>query len=189
MTAKSSGKTMPKFLFTDKQRRQLSKLLNKARPQRSHDKAINRMERLAAKFSEGINSLGFRPIAEDLDRVLSSKSYEQSYNLRIEKLSAAELKNESVGVGKAGLLLKNLATDLVLCWKETTGRPLPRLTAEVLQRCGVGYRREHAVIATSHPLWLILDAVGLKVSASSVNYLVCDARRRGGENIEEAPRF
>jgi hypothetical protein len=184
MTANSRAKTEAKFSFTRKQRSQLTKLLNKVRPQRSHDEAIDRMERLAAKFGEGINSLGFRPVIEDLDRLLNSKSYEQSYNLRIEKLSAAELKRESAGVGKAGLLLKNLATDLVICWKETTGRPLPRLTAEVLERCGVGYRRELAVIATSHPLWLILEAVDLKVSALTVNYLVCDARKRGGENIE-----
>jgi hypothetical protein len=184
MIAKSSAKTEAKFSLTDKPRRQLSKLLNKARPQRSHDKAISRMERLAAKYSDGINSLGFRPAIEELDRLLGSKSYDQSYKLRIKKLNAGELKKESIGVGKAGLLLKNLATDLVLCWKEATGRPLPRLTAEVLERCGVGYRRELAVIATSHPLWLILDAVGLKVSASTVNYLVCDARRRGGEKIE-----
>jgi hypothetical protein len=175
MTANSRAKTEAKFSFTRKQRSQLTKLLNKVRPQRSHDEAIDRMERLAAKFGEGINSLGFRPVIEDL---------EQSYNLRIEKLSAAELKRESAGVGKAGLLLKNLPTDLVICWKETTGRPLPRLTAEVLERCGVGYRRELVVIATSHPLWLILEAVDLKVSALTVNYLVCDARKRGGENIE-----
>jgi hypothetical protein len=186
MTAKSSTKS--KFSLTRKQRSQLSKLLKEAQPGGKHDEAIDRLERLGAKFSEDISSLGFRPAIEDWDRGLSSRSYERTYNLRIEKLSAAELKKEWVGVGKAGLLLKNLATDLVLCWKETTGRPLPRLTAEVLERCGVGYRRELAVIATSHPLWLILDAVGLKVSASTVNYLVCDARRRGGENIE-VPHF
>jgi hypothetical protein len=184
MAASSSEKTTSKLLFTPKQRSQLSKLLKEAKPAGMHDEAIDRLERSAAKFSEDIKSLGFRPFIEDWDRGLSSKSYEQSYVLRIEKLSAAELKKEWVGVGKANLLLKNLATDLGRCWKETTGHPLPQLTAEVLERCGAGYRRELAVIATSHPLWLILDAVGLKVSASTVNYLVCDARRRGGENIE-----
>jgi hypothetical protein len=188
MTAKSSATTEAKFALTRKQRSQLSELLKEAKPGGSHDDAIDRLERLGVKFVEDMESLGFRPFIEDWDRGLSSRSYERTYNLRIEKLSNAELNKEWVGVGKANLLLKNLATDLVLCWKETTGRPLPRLTAEVLERCGVGYRRELAVIATSHPLWLILDAVGLKVSASTVNYLVCDARRRGGENIE-VPRF
>jgi hypothetical protein len=184
MTAKSSGKTMPKSLFTPKQRSQLSKLLKEARPAGMHDATIDRLERSAVKFSEDIKSLGFRPFIEDWDRGLSSSSYERTYNLRIAKLGNAELNKEWVGVGKANLLLKNLATDVGRCWKRATGRSLPRLPAEILKRSGVGYRRELAGLAASHPLWRVFDVVEVKVSASTVNWLVCFARRRLGEKIK-----
>jgi hypothetical protein len=157
-------------------------MLKEAKPQKAHDKALQQIGRLAAKFSEDIKSLRFRPFVEDLDRLLSSKLYEQSYCVRIEKLSAAELKKEWIGVGKANRLLKKVAADVSLCWQGATGRSLPRLPAKILQRSGLGYRREFAALAASHPLWLIFDAVGLKVSASTVNQLV-------SENIEIADKL
>jgi hypothetical protein len=184
MTSKSSTKTETKFSLTRKQRSQLTKLLKEAKPAGKHDEAIDRLERLGAKFSEDINSLGFRPFIEDSDRGLSSRSYERTYNLRIEKLSNAELKKEWVGVGKANLLLKNLATDVGRCWKRATGRSLPRLSVEMLKRSGIGYRHELAGLTASHPLWLIFDAIEVKVSASTVNWLVCFARRQLGEKIK-----
>jgi hypothetical protein len=184
MAASSRGKTTNKLLFTLEQRSQLNKLLKEAKPAGNHDDAIDRLERIGAKFVEDMESLGFRPFIEDRDRGLSSRSYERTYSLRIEKLSNAELNKEWVGVGKANLLLKDLATEVGRFWKRATGRSLPRLSVEMLKRVGVGYRHELAGLTARHPMWLIFDAVEVKVSASTVDWLVCFARRRLGEKIK-----
>jgi hypothetical protein len=183
MIAGSNAKAEAKF-FTDKRRNQLTKLLKKAKPWVMQDKAIDRMESLAAKFSEDIRRLGFRPFIEDWDRCLSSESYQERFDRRVQLSSAESKRKQLLGIKKADLLLKGLITNVARCWKETTGQPLPKLTAEVLERCGVGYWPELAVVAATHPLWLIFDAVELKVSGWTVNQLVCDARLRAGENIE-----
>jgi hypothetical protein len=189
MAASSSGKTTPKLLFTLKQRRQLMKLLQDAAPHRNHDKALERMDRSGAKFINRLQSVGFRPMTELWERVISSKAYERRFETRAEKLSPAGHRRQLFGIGKAEDLLRAFVTDVGRCWKETTGHPLPKLAPEVLDRCGVGYWPELTVIAASHPLWLIIDAVQVKVGAWAVNHLVCYARREAGEKISVPALF
>ena len=176
MPGKASSKATTESLFTSKQRYQLSKLLNDARPQKADRIALDLMDQLAAKFKKEIKALGFRPTVEDRDLALGSKSYAQRHMVRFEKLSIAERKKWWDGVGRADCLLLEFAADIGRCWKEATGRPLPKVKASVHQRCGEGYRRELAGLATTHPLWLILDALDLKVGARTVNELIRKVR-------------
>ena len=101
MAASSSGKTTPKLLFTLKQRSQFMKLLQDAAPHKNHDKALERMDRLAAKFSNDLRSIGFRPFVEIWERGISSKAYEQRFRARVGELGSARCKRHMRGTGKA----------------------------------------------------------------------------------------
>jgi hypothetical protein len=173
MPTQSSAFTGAKLLFTHEQRRQLAKLLNEAQPQGSHDKALAQMDRLAAKFRSDLRTLGFRPFVEILDQGISGR----------------EKRERLLGIQQAEELLRYLVFDIGRCWKETTGQPLPTLTTEVLDRCGLGYWPELSVIAASHPLWLVIDAVEVKLGALTVNHLVCWARWESGEKISVPKLF
>jgi hypothetical protein len=100
---------------------------------------------------------------------------------RTGKLSPAEHRRQLLGVGKATDLLRVFVTDVGRCWKEATGHPLPKLTAEVVERYYLGYGPAFAGIAASHPLWLILYAVKVKVGGMAVDEIVCWLREEAGE--------
>jgi hypothetical protein len=184
MRAKSNGETKAKLLLTAKQRRQLTKLLYEAQPQGPHYKALQRIDRLASKFYSDIQSLGFRPHAELIDQCLGSKFFQRKFVSRRRKLSPAERKVDNAGIDKAEKLLRRLVRNVARNWKAATGQPLPALEAHVIEWGGYGYRPRLTAFAANHPLWLILDALMLKLSAFTVGWLVIYARKREGENIE-----
>jgi hypothetical protein len=144
---------------------------------------------IAAKFSNDLQSSGFRSLGEIPHRHTNSKAHDQKSRSQTEKLNPAANRRQMIAIEKkAKDLLYDFVTDVGRCWKETTGHPLPQLTREVLDRCG-GYRPELAVLAASHPLWVIFNAVEIKVGAHAVNHFVCYARRAAGEKISVPPIF
>jgi hypothetical protein len=184
MPAKSNGETKAKLLLTAKQRRQLTKLLYEAQPQGPHYKALQRIDRLAAKFSNDIKSLGFRPHSETIDQCLGSEYFNRKFVSRRKRLSSAERKVDNAGIDKAENLLRRLVRNVARNWKAATGQPLPALEAHVIEWGGYGYRPGLTIFAANHPLWLMFDALRLKLSAFTVGWLVIYARKRAGENIE-----
>jgi hypothetical protein len=175
MTVESTAKPQAKFLLTHEVRSQIAKLLSDARPQHQA-KTFVRMERLAAGFNKRIGRLGFRPSIEDWDRSLGSRSFANALTRRIEKLSPGAYQERWVGVGIADRLLCDLSVGFARCWKSATGRGLPKLPPGVLKQAGTGYRPGLDALAACHPLWLFLDAVGVSLSARTVNQLIAHAR-------------
>jgi hypothetical protein len=189
MPAKASAKrTTAKLLFTRKQRSQLSKLLYAAQAQGPHDRTLQRLDRLAAKFTKDIRDLGFRPRYEIFDRCETSEEFEKRWTRRCMKRSSPEeRKIDKAGLNKADSLVRGLVRNIARIWKKATGHRLPTLETEVLTWCGPGYRREFTALAGRHPLWLILDAVGLKLAAWHVNWLDWYVHRRTGEKMGYDP--
>jgi hypothetical protein len=171
------------LLLTQKQQSQLAQLLHDAAPERSHGETLRRLDQLAATFRKDLQSLGVRPCMEMLDECLGRESYVDDVAKLIEMPASAEAKEKVFSIEGADDCFHSFVRDVGEYWREGTGGPLPTLSAEFLEKCGVGYRPELAKRATGHPLWLMFEAVGLKVSAWTVNLMVCIVRREAGENI------
>ena len=159
MRAESNAETKAKLLLTTKQRRQLTKLLYEAQPQGPHYETLQRLDRLASKFSSDIQSLGFRPHSELIDQCFGSKSFQRKFVSRRKKLSPAERKVDNAGIDRAEKLLRRLVRNVARNWSAATGQPLPALEAHVMEWGGHGYRPGLSAFAANHPLWLILDAL------------------------------
>jgi hypothetical protein len=181
MPVKADG--CPNTIFTDTQRDQLAKLLYNASPQETRDETLQRLERLTTTFNNDLRRLGFRPLVEIGDRASSSRVYHGLFETQMDGLSPMEIEVQTKGIFAAENMLRKLAADVERCWRGATGAPLPRLKRELLKRYGVGFQRELTFHAASHPLWLIVDAAGVKVGAATVNQLVCEARKNEGEEI------
>jgi hypothetical protein len=120
---------------------------------------------------------------ETLDECLGRESYVDDVAELLDTLDSAEAEEKVFSIEGADDCFHSFVRDVGEYWKEGTGGPLPTLAAEFLDKCGVGYRPELAERAAGHPLWLMFEAVGLKVSAWTVNLMVCIARSEARENI------
>jgi hypothetical protein len=160
------------LLLTQKQQSELAQLLHDAAPERSHGETLRRLDQLAATFRKDLQSLGARPGMEILDECLGRESYVDDVAKLLEMPASAEDEEKVVRIEGADDCFHSFVRDVGEYWEEATGGPLPTFAAEFLEKCGVGYRPELANRATGHPLWLMFEAVGLKVSAWTVNLMV-----------------
>jgi hypothetical protein len=184
MAAKSNTNGTGKLLLTERQRAQLLGWLHQAAPCRRHADALDHLDQVATQFSNDIQHLGFRPSAETMDLCWNSGSFERKYFRRLDKLSPAEREADDVGTKEADRLLSGLVDNVAQCWKEATGSPLPAFEPAYFEWIGDDVPTL-ALLAASHPLWLIFDAVGLKLSSWGGNILIWKARKRAGEDIED----
>jgi hypothetical protein len=116
---------------------------------------------------------------EELDEAVASNHHRDALRYRLAKMKAPEAKLYKVAVRRADALVLELCEKFAFCWSRVTGGPLTSISARVAQKCGPGrHRSDRAKYMLRHPLWLMLDAAGLKIGAGTVNQIVSVTRLR-----------
>jgi hypothetical protein len=170
--ATSNERTEFTSLLSAEQRQQLSKLLYKVKPRGPHEQALQQMDRLAADFRTDLENVGFRPLAEAWTEALRSEAYEKNLERLLAKIDSDENIAELAGIAKADSLLRGFVAKMGRCWKDATGRPLPKLKLGMMKSLGiVGQGPDFAIRAGRHPLAIAFEAVGLDIAPWIVEQL------------------
>lgn len=177
MSARPIKRTNARLALSMAQKTNLNRMVASASLRHPAGEVTDRLERLTGEFRAKLKQLGFRPTKEDEDRSHGSPSFSNALNKQWDELSLAECKKRWTGVGKADRLLREFCVKVAQSWTSATGRPLPVLDAAVLKKRDMGYRPNLRVFVMQNPLWLVLDAAGLKLGAESVKVLTTYARR------------
>lgn len=79
------------------------------------------------------------------------------------------------GEGRADRIFREFCSNVARAWRRATGARLPALEYD-RDDDGRGYRSGARVVVSDHPLWVVLDAVGVKVDSNTLEALVDFAR-------------
>lgn len=175
--ANRSSKTFAPFNFSRSVRGRLARMLPVARQLKRPTEAAERLERMAANFHRKILFYGYAPSIECWSQATSNAAYSPRVVPEANSFRESDCVQRWKMVGQADELLRELCVDVAECWRRETGRVLPRVNREHLVQSVTNLGRGRAGLAREHPLWLVIEATGLRLSATAVDDLVRYALR------------
>lgn len=168
------------FVLSAIQISRLKKMLPKTSSTVDVPKLVSLLEQVGQRYQRAVRLLDHSPSQETWDRCMASRAYATKLSQEHSRLSLRQGVAMSDRVAKADQELVRLCSETARIWKQASGRKLPIWPAPKAREA----KRDRTVVASKHPLGLMLDALGVYVSVSSIAQLA-RLGRRGADKPEK----
>lgn len=160
--------TTKPFALSTKRIAQLRRMLPDAKSEINVPVLVGRINKAGCRYAKLEARLGCSSHSELWDRSLESDGYARRAMQEFDRLTAKEARVWLDRVEKMERALYQLSTDVAESWLEIAHNSLPKL----LPARGKSAEEQRAAISSRHPVGLLLNALGVQLSAKSVVEIV-----------------